>query len=144
MVEALSVEVSERALQFSVLSRPWLAMATAMANISTCFLFLKFVRKQRPWNIFLAIKIFLLFIINLLPTLTTHLQCRPLEKLWIPTTDGTCWDPLVQQNIGYAQGVFAIFTDFFLAFFSTMIIKSMTSSKKMPWSFCVLAGLSLV
>ncbi|KAJ2896348.1 hypothetical protein MKZ38_005612 [Zalerion maritima] len=143
IAEALSMHTPMKALMFSTLSRPWTTMGAAMAKISICFFFLRLVGKQRPWNILLAAQIVVLSIVNTLSTLTTNLQCQPLEKLWNSVVEGTCWDPMVQQNIGYAQGSFSVFTDFFLIMFPIMMIKDMHVRKNRRWPFYVLAFLSL-
>lgn len=65
---------------------------------------MRLLGSARHWRILLGVMIFFMAVVNLTFSLTTNLQCRPLEKLWNPSTPGVCWDPSVQLNFGYFQG----------------------------------------
>lgn len=95
---------SASALEFDFLGQPWFMMGATLAKISICLFFIRLVGSVKQWRILLSIQIFLMAIVNLAFSMTTNLQCRPLEKLWNINAEGTCWDPNVQLNIGYFQG----------------------------------------
>ena len=95
---------SARALEFDYLGQPWFMMGATLAKISICLFFIRLVGGVKQWRILLGVMITLMAIVNFAFSLTTNLQCRPLEKLWNPTVDGHCWDPNMQLNIGYFQG----------------------------------------
>jgi len=136
-----SMKTSSSALEFDVLGQPWLMMGATLSKISICLFFIR-VLSARRWRILLMSLIFLMAIINLIFSMTVNLQCRPLEKLWNPQTDGSCWDPSVQLNFGYFQGAFSVFSWFFLSLFPVMLLRELDLQRHPRWPFYVLSGLS--
>lgn len=136
-----SMTTSSSALEFDVLGQPWLMMGATLSKISICLFFIR-VLSARRWRILLSVMIFLMAIVNLTFSMTVNLQCRPLEKLWHPQLDGSCWDPSVQLNFGYFQGAFSVFSWFFLSLFPIMILRELDMQRQPRWPFFVLSGLS--
>ena len=136
-----STKTSASALEFDVLGQPWLMMGATLSKISICLFFIRLLSARR-WRILLGIMIFSMALVNLTFSLTVNLQCRPLEKLWKPQTDGACWDASVQLNFGYFQGVFSVFTWFFLSLFPVMILRELDMQRHPRWPFYVLSALS--
>ena len=62
------------------------------------------LRRARQWRILLAGLIVIMAVISSAFALAVYLQCRPLEKVWEPSVAGSCSDPNIQANFGYAQG----------------------------------------
>jgi hypothetical protein len=52
-------------------------------------------------------------LVNMITVAALATQCRPLRKLWIPTTPGSCYHKGELSGFGYGQGVVNILTDFF-------------------------------
>lgn len=135
-----STKTSSSALEFDVLGQPWLMMGATLSKISICLFFIR-VLSARRWRILMMSIVFVMAIINLIFSMTTNLQCRPLEKLWNPQTDGSCWDPSVQLNFGYFQGAFSVFSWFFLSLFPVMILRELDMQRHPRWPFYVLSTL---
>jgi len=135
---------SARALEFDWLGQPWFMMGATLAKISICLFFIRLVGAVRQWRILLCAQIFLMAVVNLAFSLTTNLQCRPLEKLWKPEVLGNCWDPSVQLNIGYFQGAFSVFWWLFLSLFPVMVVRDLEMHRRMRWPFYFLSSLSLM
>lgn len=93
-----------RALEFDVLGQPWYLMSVTLSKISICLFLMGLLGRARQWRILLGVLIVLMAAVNLAFSLTVNLQCRPLEKVWKPQVEGSCWDPRVQLNFGYFQG----------------------------------------
>lgn len=92
-------------MEFDVLGKPWYLMSDTLSKISICLLFILLLPRGTPqWRILLSVLIFVMAAVNFSFALTVNLQCRPLEKLWIPSAEGVCWDPSVQRDFGYFQG----------------------------------------
>lgn len=136
-----SMKTSPSALEFDVLGQPWLMMGATLSKISICLFFIR-VLSARRWRMLLGSMIVLLAIVNLTFSMTVNLQCRPLEKLWNPQADGSCWDPSVLLNFGYFQGAFSVFSWFFLSLFPVMILPELDSQRQPRWPFYVLSSLS--
>ncbi|OIW27156.1 hypothetical protein CONLIGDRAFT_415583 [Coniochaeta ligniaria NRRL 30616] len=136
-----SMKTSSGALEFDVLGQPWLMMGATLSKISICLFFIR-VLGARRWRMLLGTMIVLMAVVNLTFSMTVNLQCRPLEKLWNPQTDGACWDPSVQLNFGYFQGAFSVFSWFFLSLFPIMILRELDMQRHPRWPFYVLSALS--
>ncbi|CAK7197510.1 hypothetical protein SEUCBS139899_000157 [Sporothrix eucalyptigena] len=144
IIEGSSMVDSAHALEFDWLGQPWFMMGTTFAKISICLFFLRLVGSAKQWRILLSSQILLMAVLNFAFSLTTNLQCRPLDKLWDPSVVGVCWDPSVQLNIGYFQGAFSVFWWLFLSLFPVMIVRDLEMHQKMRWPFYFLSSLSLV
>ena len=94
----------QRALQFNIIGQPWYLVSITLSKISICFFFMALLRRARQWRILLAGLIVLMAAINLAFALVVYLQCQPLRKAWDPSVAGSCSDPKIQVNFGYAQG----------------------------------------
>ncbi|OAA57526.1 hypothetical protein SPI_07185 [Niveomyces insectorum RCEF 264] len=146
IIEGSSMVDSSHALEFDWLGQPWFMMGTTLAKISICFFFIRLVGAVKQWRILLSSQILLMAVLNLAFSLTTNLQCRPLQKLWDPTVPGECWNPNVQLNIGYFQGgvAFSVFWWLFLSLFPVMIVRDFEMHQRMRWPFYFLSSLSLM
>ncbi|GAB1313488.1 hypothetical protein MFIFM68171_03698 [Madurella fahalii] len=131
-----------RALEFDVLGQPWYLMSVTLSKISICLLFMSLLGRARQWRILLGVLIVLMAAVNLAFSLTVNLQCRPLEKVWKPLVEGSCWDPSVQLNFGYFQGAFSVFSWVFLALFPVFIVRDLSRDGEKSWPFYVTAVLS--
>ncbi|KXX73650.1 hypothetical protein MMYC01_209521 [Madurella mycetomatis] len=131
-----------RALEFDVLGQPWYLMSVTLSKISICLFFMSLLRRARAWRILLGVLIVLMAAVNLAFSLTVNLQCRPLEKVWKPFVEGSCWDPSVQLNFGYFQGAFSVFSWVFLALFPVLIVRDLSRDGEKSWPFYVTAVLS--
>lgn len=140
IVEA-SKKTSSGALEFNVLGQPWLMTGAALSEISICLSFIRTLSARR-WKILLATLISLIVILNILFSLTSSLQCRPLEKLWKPQADGSCWHPSVRLNLEYVQGTFSVLSWFFLSLFPLLTLRELDTQRHPRWSFYVLSSLT--
>ncbi|KAK4166233.1 hypothetical protein QBC43DRAFT_21986 [Cladorrhinum sp. PSN259] len=136
VIEATSSDPA-RALEFDILGQPWYLMSVTLSKISICLFFMKLLGRAQQWRILLGVLIFFMAAVNFTFSLTVNLQCRPLEKLWHPAVEGSCWNPSVQRDFGYFQGAFSVFTWFFLAFFPALIAQYIPRDRKPTWPFYV-------
>ncbi|KAK1144215.1 hypothetical protein N8T08_005628 [Aspergillus melleus] len=72
------------------------------------------------------------------------LQCRPTQKLWDASIDGTCWDPAVFDDFSYWVSAYTTMTDIILAIVPIQSFWNlqMGSSKKL--SVYIMMGLTLL
>ncbi|KAH6851118.1 hypothetical protein B0I37DRAFT_128857 [Chaetomium sp. MPI-CAGE-AT-0009] len=133
-----------RALQFNVIGQPWYLVSVTLSKISICFFFMDLLRRARQWRVLLAGLIVLMAAINLAFALVVYLQCQPLEKAWNPSVAGSCSDPKIQVNFGYAQGAFSVFSWVFLALFPMLIIRDIARGGEPAWPLYTTAALSFV
>ncbi|KAI0911375.1 hypothetical protein F4823DRAFT_309659 [Ustulina deusta] len=144
IVESVSQDNLQSALQFEYLAQPWLNMSSALSKTSMYLFIQRLVARVRAWRIALAVQITLLLLINLAYAFTTLLQCRPLEKLWKPDISGYCWSLGIQQSIGYVQGAFDVSTQLFITLFPLMIIQDLEIPRTMRWPFYLLSVTNVV
>ncbi|ORY56148.1 uncharacterized protein BCR38DRAFT_490804 [Pseudomassariella vexata] len=144
IVECLNQDYTQTATQFNYLAQPWLSMGSTLSKVSICLFFLRHVSKIKAWRAVLGIQILLLLVVNLVYSLAILLQCRPLEKLWNSSANGECWSISVQQNIGYVQGGFDVFSEFFITLFPIMIIQDLGIRRNLRYPFYVLSSTGIV
>ncbi|KAK1836138.1 hypothetical protein QBC39DRAFT_108775 [Podospora conica] len=128
-----------RALEFDILGQPWYLMSATLSKISLCLVFIALLPAKHPWKLLLGLLLFLLAAVNFAFSLAMNLQCRPLEKLWRPAADGSCWDASVQLNFGYFQGAFSIVSWTLLGAFAFILRPGVVR-----WPFYVASALALV
>ncbi|KAI0455056.1 hypothetical protein F5B21DRAFT_212183 [Xylaria acuta] len=143
IVESVSQDDLRSALQFDYLAQPWLNMGSTLSKVSICLFARRLVARARVWRVVLSVEIILLLLVNLAYTFTTLLQCRPLEKLWKPDISGHCWSLSIQQDIGYFQGAFDVFTQLFIALFPIMAIQDLEIPGNVRWPFYLLSIMSI-
>ncbi|KAF2968008.1 hypothetical protein GQX73_g5538 [Xylaria multiplex] len=144
VVESVSQENPQNALQFDYLAQPWLSVGSALSKASIYLLVRRLVAKDRFWRTVLVVQMALLLLVNLAYVFTTLLQCRPLEKLWKPDISGDCWSLGIQQNIGYFQGAFDVLTQLFITLFPIMILQDLEIPRNVRWPFHLLATISAI
>lgn len=91
-------------MQFNVIGQPWYLISSTLSKVSICLFFMTLLRRARQWRILLAGLIVVMGVINLAFALAVYLQCRPLQLVWDPSVAGSCANPSIQVNFGYAQG----------------------------------------
>lgn len=114
-------------------------MSATLSKISLCLVFIALLPAKHPWKLLLGVLLFVLAAVNFAFSLAMNLQCRPLEKLWRPAADGSCWDASVQLNFGYFQGAFSIFSWAVLGAFAFILRPGVVR-----WPFYVASALALV
>lgn len=93
------------ALEYNFIAQPWLMMAATLAKVSICLYFSRYIGDgMRQWKTLLGVLIALVATVQFVCTVTASLECNPIQKLWEPETEGTCWDPEIQLGIEYFQG----------------------------------------
>ncbi|KAI1287756.1 hypothetical protein F5Y03DRAFT_405354 [Xylaria venustula] len=144
IVESVSQDNLQTALEFDYLAQPWLNMSSALSKTSIYLFIQRLVSRYRGWRIVLAVQITFLLLINLAYTFTALLQCRPLEKLWEPDISGYCWSLGIQHSIDYFQGAIDIVTQLFITLFPIMIIQDVEVSRHVRWPFYALSVTSVI
>ncbi|KAI0154451.1 hypothetical protein GGR57DRAFT_492180 [Xylariaceae sp. FL1272] len=144
IVESVSRHDFRTALEYDYLAQPWLNMGSTLSKVSICLLVWRLVARLKVWRIVLALQIISLLVVNLAYTFTTLLQCRPLEKLWNTDTPGQCWSIGVQQDIGYFQGAFDIFTPLFIALFPIVVIQDLEIQRNVRFPFYLLTLMATI
>jgi hypothetical protein len=137
-----STTTSSSALQFHVLGQPWMTLAATSSNISLCLYLSCFLNRQRvnwirAWSFIVAIVWFSF-------TMTVAFQCRPLQKLWNPATEGLCWDSDVQRSFSYFQGGISVLAWFILALCPALMRREMNPLRHLRWPLHVFSGFSFM
>lgn len=104
LTSLIATSQETRALQYIHLARPWLMLATTLAQISTSLFLLRALGPRRPWDVFLGALVLLLALVNLAFAVASGLVCRPLEKHWDRGVEGECFKEGAELGIAYFQG----------------------------------------
>ena len=90
--------------KFQVYSILFILISAAFTKASICIFMLRLFQRQKAltWLVYgTLLFIFLSYLVNII---VVPAQCRPIQKIWIPSTPGDCWVPSVQINASYFQG----------------------------------------
>lgn len=158
LTSLLATSHAPHPFQYAHLSRPWLVLATTLAEISTTLFLLRALGPRRPWDVFLGALALLLALVNLASAVASGFVCRPLERLWDGEVAGECLREGAEMGIAYFQGGesrsagvvaranggagFAVFAFFSLGIVPVLAVKGL--SKGARWPFYVLSGSMLL
>ncbi|KAH7309199.1 integral membrane protein [Stachybotrys elegans] len=130
------------------LSVPFSPGSAAFGKVSIALLLIRLMNRNKVYEAFLWVLIFLLFAITLVLVIITFAQCTPVTFLWdrvrVPPPSGNCWDPAIQQNFGYFQGAFSAASDLFLALFPILIMWDLQMPLRVKAGICFLMSLGVV
>ncbi|KAF2234782.1 hypothetical protein EV356DRAFT_532582 [Viridothelium virens] len=131
------------------LTVPFSTMSACFGKISISLLLMQIINRNRAGKIFLSCLIITLFIVNLLLTIITFAQCRPVTFLWDKLNPhvgyaGKCWSPDVQKNYGYFQGAFSSASDLALAIFPVPIIWKLQMKLRVKLGLAAVLSLGVV
>ena len=100
----LSPDMITNLAKFQVFSILFILISAAFTKASICIFMLRLFQRQKAltWLVYgTLLFIFLSYLVNII---VVPAQCRPTQKIWIPSTPGDCWGPSVQINASYFQG----------------------------------------
>lgn len=160
LTSLLATSRAPHPLQYAHLSRPWLTLATTLAQISTALFLLRALTPLYPWDVFLGALVLPLALVNLASAVASGLVCRPLERLWDGGVGGECLPEGAELGIAYLQGGesrsagsgldrvltgepgVAVFTFFSLAAVPVVAVKDLLKGAR--WPFYILSGSMLL
>ena len=109
-------------VKLSWISQSFAIFSCGTAKVSIALLILRIKAQGKFRKGFLYIIIAALTIINTVGVASIFFQCSPSKKLWDPSVSGSCLDPHIQRDIGFAQASYSAFSDFVLAVFPLTFI----------------------
>ncbi|KAH8176403.1 integral membrane protein [Sarocladium implicatum] len=99
-----------------------------------------FANTASRWHrVFLWVMTITCYIFNAIVAAFVLLQCRPLQVLWDPSTEGSCWNRNIQIRIAVSATVFSAVVDLYLALYPTIVLTILRISriKKFMLSFAL-------
>jgi hypothetical protein len=120
-------------------------MCSTLGRISFMYLMLRLFgnTKKRRW--FLYGLMAQQLIVNLFTCITIFTQCGNVHSLWNPVGEPSkCWNPDVQTDTGYVQGVFNSATDFILTVMPITIFFTLQMDLRIKLGLAGLLGLSVL
>ena len=120
-------------------------MCSTLGRISFMYLMLRLFgnTKKRRW--FLYGLMAQQLIVNLFTCITIITQCGNVHSLWNPVGEPSkCWNPDVQTDTGYVQGVFNSATDFILTVMPITIFFTLQMDLRIKLGLAGLLGLSVL
>ncbi|KAL1890726.1 hypothetical protein Sste5346_008051 [Sporothrix stenoceras] len=103
-----------------------IALAISKTSFAVTLLHLAMTAWQRYvlWFIIVSLNVVMWF-----SALSLFIQCSPIQKAWDLNSTGTCWNPMVQVNIGISAGAYSALMDFSLALFPSVLIRNLQMKK---------------
>ncbi|KAF2633975.1 hypothetical protein BU25DRAFT_444573 [Macroventuria anomochaeta] len=85
-----------------------------------------------------------LVLTNLEPIVILFTHCRPIKKLWGPSTSGTCWPTRVRIYSVYVQVAYSVTTDLICAFLPADVLWNVKISPNTKFGVCALMSSGLL
>lgn len=120
-------------------------MCSTLGRVSFMYLMLRLFgnTKKRRW--FLYGLMAQQLIVNLFTCITIFTQCGNVHSLWNPVGEPSkCWNPDVQTDTGYVQGVFNSATDLILTVMPISIFYTLQMDLRIKLGLAGLLGLSVL
>ncbi|PMD22568.1 hypothetical protein NA56DRAFT_90841 [Hyaloscypha hepaticicola] len=140
----LTDEQRVNAMEFVFVSEPMAIMCSTLGRVSFMYLMLRLFgnTKKRRW--FLYGLMAQQLIVNLFTCITIFTQCGNVHSLWNPVGEPSkCWNPDVQTDTGYVQGVFNSATDLILTVMPISIFYTLQMDLRIKLGLAGLLGLSV-
>jgi hypothetical protein len=157
------------AVKWIWLSVPFSTMSACFGKVSIALLLIRILdNRNKGYIYFLWVMIVLLILINIILSVVTFAQCKPVTYLWdqlnpMATYKGRCWDPSIQKNYGYFQGgkstvlasirqnpftnsslAFSAWSDLVLALLPILIIKDLQIEMRLKAALMVAMSMGVI
>lgn len=140
----LSDDQRVKAMQAVFVSEPFAIMCSTLGRVSFMFLMLRLFGNTRGRRWLLYALMAQQLIVNLFTCITIFTQCKNVNSLWDPVGHPSkCWNPDVQTDTGYVQGVFNSATDLILTVMPLSIFWTLQMDLRIKLGLVGLLGLSV-
>ena len=108
-------------------------------------LILRLLGPEQKWSrIAIWVTICMTFLLNLLNTIFTFVQCDPPRALWEPMIPKKCWDPTVQPHFALFVAAENILADVVLALLPITFLWQLNMSRRKRVNLSILLALGLL
>ncbi|KAK8086636.1 hypothetical protein PG994_001610 [Apiospora phragmitis] len=145
IVETVNWDKPQAALEADFFAQPWLILAATSAKAAICLALVPLLQVD-IWRRVLEIQILVVCVVNFAFIAATLFQCQPMSSFWTPDTDGQCWALHTRHSLEYVQGIFDLFSQFYMAFIALIVVhqNSATARRGLKWGFCFLSVANLI
>jgi hypothetical protein len=120
-------------------------MCSTLGRVSFMYLMLRLFGNTKTRRWFLYALMAQQLIVNLFTSITIFTQCGNVHSLWDPVGEPSkCWNPDVQTDTGYVQGVFNSATDLILTVMPITIFFTLQMDLRIKLGLAGLLGLSVL
>ncbi|KAK8094148.1 hypothetical protein PG997_000833 [Apiospora hydei] len=145
IVETVNWDKPQAALEADFFAHPWLILGATSAKAAICFSLVPLLQVD-IWRRVLEIQILVIGLVNFAFIAASLFQCQPMSSFWTPGTDGQCWALHTRHSLEYVQGIFDLFSQFYMAFIVLIVVhqNSATARRGLKWGFCFLSVANLI
>lgn len=118
--------------------------AFSFPNVSIAILIVNVLDPNPLRAKLLYIMVWLQVIIALISIVLIFVQCTPVQMLWDPSTNGTCWSPAVFNGYNYFVSAYTTLTDIVLAVVPVSVIWKLQMPVSTKLGVCIIMGLTLL
>lgn len=104
-----------------VLSAVWSKTSFAVTIMRLCKRWMQICL----WVIIVTMNFFMIF-----SALINFIQCTPVEKLWNPMAEGSCWDPRINVGFGIFAGAYSALMDMMLSLIPWAIVWNLQMKRR--------------
>lgn len=83
-------------------------------------------------------------VLALVSVFVVFLQCKPTQRLWNPSVEGTCWNPDVFNDFSYWVSAYTTMTDIVLAVIPIAAFWKLQMKFSTKLGVCIMMGLTLL
>lgn len=118
--------------------------AFSFPNVSIAILIVN-ILDPNPWRArFLYGMCWLQVLSAMLIVVLIFTQCRPVEMMWNPAVQGTCWDPDIFNGYSYFVSAYTTLTDIILAIVPITVLWKLQMPKSTKVGICIMMAMTLL
>ncbi|KAK7998694.1 hypothetical protein PG991_015173 [Apiospora marii] len=145
IIEAVNWDKPQAALEADFFTQPWLIISATCAKAAICISLVPLLQHD-IWRRVLEVQILVICVVNFAFIAATLFQCQPMSGFWTPGWEGQCWALHTRHSLEYVQGIFDLFSQFYMAFITLIVVhqNSTTARRGLKWGFCFLSVANMV
>ncbi|KAK7977916.1 hypothetical protein PG988_005406 [Apiospora saccharicola] len=140
IIETVNWDKPQAALEADFFAQPWLIISATCAKAAICLSLVPLLQHD-IWQRVLEVQILVICLVNFAFIAATLFQCQPMSGFWTPGSDEQCWALHTRHSLEYVQGIFDLFSQFYIAFIALIVVhqNSATARRGLKWGFCFLS-----
>ena len=118
--------------------------AFSFPNISIAILIVN-ILDPNPWRKRLLYGMCYVQVISaMLIVVLIFCQCRPVQMMWDPSVQGTCWNPDIFNGYSYFVSAYTTLTDIILAIVPITVLWKLQMPKSTKIGICIMMAMTLL
>ncbi|CAI7616447.1 unnamed protein product [Penicillium palitans] len=144
VVAEYGIERYEKSAYWQIIAFPFNIGAFSFPNISIAILIVHLLDPNPLRAGLLYAMVIFQAILAMISVFIVFFQCKPTEKMWNASIEGTCWSPDVFNDFSYLVSAYTTMTDIILAIVPISAFWKLQMPFSTRLSVCIMMGLTLL